>query len=176
MHPNPEFFQPTHARSCEAKLVSDKVLWHKERLSTYWVRTITSVDEKRASFYIIAKSFTLSHILCPDACCQAIFAVVHQFDSLFVTIDFHDRNNGTKSFFSHNLHVVVNICQETRGDVAASGRQTLKCGILRGGIDRTVAQGIFYLRRDGLNSRSGDDWPDGCGLVGRIANLVTTKR
>lgn len=105
-------------------MLSDRYTGTTERgLAAYRVRTIGAVNEDSASFHFIPKLRSACNVSSPDARCKSVVAVVHEVDSLLITLDLHHWDNWTECLRLHDFHVVSDIDQDFGCDVAARLRQ-----------------------------------------------------
>ena len=139
----------------------------------YWVGAIGAVDEDRSGFDLGLKLLSTGHVLGPDTGGKAIIAIVHEPHCFFVALDLHDGDNRAEGLVLHNVHVMVDSHEQSRGDVAASLGEITEAFVGRGQILSALLEGIFNLGIDGLDSGFGDDGAEGGRLVRRITELVS---
>ena len=74
------------------------------------IKVISTVHEHSAGFDLVSDFFRTFSVFGPDRGSQAVLTVIHHGNGLGVVLDRHDTNDRTKTFLSHDLHIMSHAC------------------------------------------------------------------
>ncbi|GJC94275.1 hypothetical protein ColKHC_03101 [Colletotrichum higginsianum] len=133
---------------------------------------VAAVHEDGSRLHLVRERVALVRVLGPNAGRQAKLAVIHELDSLVVTLDALDGDDGPKRLLRHDRHGVVDAGQQRGLNEVALGRRVVE-GLVGGGcVGGALGDGVLDVRLDRLLGPLRDDGPDVRALVERVSQLV----
>ena len=135
------------------------------------IEIVAAVHIDRAGLDCLADALGGIDVLGPDGRREAIAAVVHQSDRLFLVADLGDADDGAETLFAHHRHGVIDVGENLR-------REVRRAGPIPGegrGIDmgfRALVHCVLRLRTHDFGEVGAGHRTERRGLIERIAEDV----
>src|SRR4029077_16460175 len=135
------------------------------------MKIVAAVDIDGAALYPLADTLGRIGILRPDGGGEAIAAIVHQCDRLFVVADLSDADDGTKTLIAHHPHGVIDMGENLRREIRGTGPIADKGFWIDMGF-RAPLDRLMRLRAHDFGEAGAGHRPERRRLIERIAEDI----